>query len=71
MHDVAGDRTPQQRMSPLATAPPVDAMEQIGNEEIISILDSTVARNKILEGEVKALIRRVCIIFLLVRFRSS
>jgi len=38
-------------------------MEQLGNEEIISILDSTVARNKILEGEVKTLVRRVCTIF--------
>jgi hypothetical protein len=72
MHDVVGegDRTPRQRISPSATALPVDAMEQIGNEEIISILDSTVARNKILEGEVRTLVRRVCIIFFRVRFGS-
>ena len=65
MYDVGreADRTPQQRISPSATALPVDTMEQLGNEEIISILDSTVARNKILEGEVKTLVRRVCIIF--------
>jgi hypothetical protein len=65
VHDVGGegDTTPLQRISPSATAPPVDVMEQIGNEEIISILDSTVARNKILENEVKTLVRRVCIIF--------
>ena len=65
MHGVGGegDRTPQQRISPPATALPVDTMEQLGNEEIISILDSTVARNEILEGEVKTLVIRVCIIF--------
>jgi len=65
VHDAGGegDKTPRQRTSPSATAPPVDTMEQLGNEEIISILDSTVARNKILEGEVKTLVRRVWIIF--------
>jgi len=73
VHDVVaeGDITPQQRISHPAMAPPVEVLdEQIGNEEIISILDSTLARNNILEGEVKTLIRRVCIIVFRVRFGS-
>jgi len=71
VHDVVaeGDKTPRQRISLSAMALPEDVLhEQIGNEEIISILDSTVARNKILESEVKTLIRRVCIIIFRVRF---
>lgn len=34
-------------------------MEQMGNEEIISILGSTVAWNRALEGEVRTLMRRL------------
>ena len=38
-----GDRTLRQRLSPSAMALPMDTIEQLGNEEIILILNSTVA----------------------------
>jgi hypothetical protein len=70
-----GDRTPRRRTSSLAAASPipspVDPLEEMGKEEAISMLDATVARNKVLEGEVKMLFRRVCISSFGIRSRHS
>jgi len=72
--DGEGDLTPRRRTSSPATMSPlpspVDPLEKVGSEEIISMLDATVARNRILEGEVRTLFRRVCN-FSCTRFRCS